>query len=205
MNFKAVIALGWLMIFMGVARSDDHLLDGDGGADNNSSPLTQTSHDHRLRITLLYVGPVKDKQFASQSVVVYLLEDLRTDEEYERHHITFSKEGYETGGGEYSLSLGNIEIKDGTHRLLTDNKEERCRQAVDECISEILQLYPNARIPKVENPKRSGIYEWFYVKPATGPFDVTVHDSFPAYGENNFRFNHVDFPPVTASDSSAKN
>ena len=189
MILKSILALAGFILCLGPVRSDDFIKQALG----ENSPLVKVSSDHRIKVTLLYLGPVHDAQIQSAFVLVYLQEDCRSDEEYERHHITFSKDGYETGGGEYYLQVSTPEIKDHSHRLLTDSAQERARGYDGAPADDFKALYPTVKVPAVDHPKRAGIYEFFFKSVATGPFDVTLHDHFEAYGENSFHFRDVDF------------
>lgn len=191
MNPRLILLLAALLLVFMPIRAEDYLKEAQQ-ANSPDSPFVKISSDRRVKVTLLYIGPVHDKQIHSPFVVVYLREDCRSDEDYERHHITFSKDGYETGGGEYYLPPSVPEVKDHSRRLLTDGAEERARGYDGASQADFTSLYPNIKIPTVEHPKRVGIFEYFFKSVATGPFDITMHDHFAAYGENNIRFRDID-------------
>jgi len=184
-SLRSAVALGLLIFCLPPVRSDDHLLDG---ATADASPLTQTSSDQRIKVTLLYVGPVTDVQIHQPFVVMYMVEDCRTDEELQRHP-------YKTAQGidsQYYLAPAIPEVKDGTHHLLSDGGSERARSYKAALFPIFAKTYPNLKLPPADHPDRIGVYEYFYKDLPTGPFDITLHDSIQGYGENNFHFRDID-------------
>jgi hypothetical protein len=83
-------------------------------AQNENSPLIQTSSDQRIKVTLLYVGPMKRKLLDYVYVITYLVEDLGPEDEYERH--VAAEHAPPNRVSRYDLFGAGMEVKDGSHQ-----------------------------------------------------------------------------------------
>ena len=172
-----------------LARADDL-------GDDSDSSLAKSSSDHRIKVTLLYVGPIKDPQIHQPFVVTYLVEDCRSDEELQRHPWKLPGGAIDSN---YYLAPSIPELKDGTHHLvdISVNADERSRQYVGASEPIFKKIYPGVVVPVPAQPDRAGIYEYFYKMVPPGPYQIVLHDSIPAYGRNNFHFHDIDTSAFT--------
>jgi hypothetical protein len=170
------------------ARADDEELGTD-------SPWSKTSSDGRIKVTLLYVGPIKDSQTTQPFVITYMVEDCRSDEELLRHPWKLAGGAIDS---QYYMAPAAPELKDGTHHLVDDRGEERSRGYAGAVQPNFKEIYPNVILPIPARPERVGIYEWFYKVLPSGPYDVVLHDSIPAYRQNNFYFRDIETSAFSA-------
>ncbi len=188
---KPFFLLGLLLVLIPL-RAEDYLKEAqEENAPQDTSPLVKLSPDHRIKVTLLYIGPVSDKQIPLPFVVVYMVEDCRTAEDLAHHHATPTPDGHFIDGG-YLLTTYPPDIKDGTGKTLARGGQERCREYKGGLEEDFKALYPQINLPAPDHPDKSGILEYFYKDAARGPFDITLHDRIVAYGESSFHFRDIN-------------
>jgi hypothetical protein len=184
-----LFSLGLLFVLMPL-RAEDYLKEAqEQNAPQDASPLVKLSPDHRIKVTLLYTGPVSDKQIPLPFVVVYMVEDCRTAEDLARHHATPTPDGHFIDGG-YLLTTYPPDIKDGTGKALPGG-QERCREYKGALQADFKTVYPQISLPTPDHPDKCGVFEYFYKEPARSPFDITLHDRIVAYGESSFHFRDI--------------
>jgi len=186
MNIKVSLAIGLITpLLLAPLRAEDYLKE----AQNENSPLVKTSSDQRVKVTLLYVGPMKWKLLDYVFVITYLVEDLGPDDEYERH--VASEHAPPGRVSKYDLFPAGIEVKDGSHQLV-EHPGGNYYEYKEALRSDFKTDYPGLTLPDVAHPTRARVYQNFYKRILTGPFDITLHDWIQAYGPNNFRFQDID-------------
>jgi hypothetical protein len=181
-----------LLIGLGSLRAEDYLKEAqEENAPADTSPVVKMSPDHRIKVTLLYIGPVTDKQIPLPFVLVYMVEDCRTPEDLARHHATPTPDGHFIDGG-FLLTTYPPDIRDGNGKTLDKHGQERAREYKGALLQDFKNVYPQVKVPVPDHPDKCGILEYFYKDVAQGPFDITLHDSIVAFGESSFHFRDID-------------
>lgn len=189
MKLPNAVSLLALLLGLVPLRAEDYLHE----AQDENSPLVQTTSDHRIKFTLLYVGPVTDKQIHDPFVVVYMREDCRSDEDLAQHHAvrTADNAAIDT---EFALLTKLPEVRGSAGRL-KDYGSERARGYDGVETPAFKETYPQLKLPAPDHPghlERVSILEYFFKSVPTGPFDITLHDNIGAYGESGVHFHDID-------------
>jgi hypothetical protein len=178
---RTLLALAFGLLLLAPARPDSPSPD---------SPLVKSSSDQRIRITLLYIGPTSDPAASKPFVLVYLLEDCRSDDEITQHTIVDA--GGPTLDVNYTLMPWGPELKDAAEGTLTDVSRSDDYKYLDVYNTDQLkQSYPHVRFPHLARPDRARLLAVFYDKVHQGPFDITFRDHIPASGYLNIQFNQI--------------
>jgi hypothetical protein len=194
MILKSAVAFGLLLLFLAPIRAEDFLKE----ALEENSPLVKTSSDHRVKVTLLYIGPMKEKLLDYTFVITYLVEDCTSDAEFQRNQQgTTTTEGHGPVSP-YALFPAAAEVKDGSHQVV-GHPGGNYLQYKNALLPDFKANYPKVTLPAVEHPDRARIYQCFYKSVLTGPFDITLHDYIPAYGQNSFHFRDVNVSSFTSN------
>ena len=186
MNTKMIIAVGLLILILSPIRAEDYLK----AAQEENSPFVKTSSDHRVKVTIIYVGPLKEKFLDYVFAVIYLAEDCSSDEQYKRN----TSENPAPAGrvSMYDLFPSCPVVKDGSHHDV-GHPGGNCYQYKNALVAqELKERYPTLKIPTADHPDRARVYQCFYKSILTGPFDITLDDHIPAYGQNSFHFRDID-------------
>jgi len=185
-SFRLIVALGLLAVFLGPVRSEDLIKE----AQEANSPVIKSSSDHRIKVTLLYVGPVNDPQIHQPFVIVYMVEDRRSEADL-REHPWQIQPGNQIDS-KYYLAPASPELKDSTGHLVIEKGPERARTYDVALMPMFKKVYPQLTLPAPDRPEKTGVYEYFYKIVPPGPFEITLHDSIEGYGKNNFHFRDID-------------
>jgi len=197
-KISLVLVLALLSTLSAPVVANDFLNDTLG----EISPLTKESGDHRVRVTVLYIGParpyklhVQQNLAAKAFVVTYLVEDLRSDTELLRHPAKMPEGNIDS---QYYLAAVRPDVKDGAHHLLIGGtlNEITYEYAMR---PDFKAAYPEAKVPKSDHPDRIWVYEDLFDELPEGPFDLVFHDSIPAYGDNFFHFRDINAAGASSS------
>jgi hypothetical protein len=187
MNIKTILGVCLVLpLVLAPLRAEDYLKE----AQNENSPLIQTSSDQRIKVTLLYVGPMKRKLLDYVYVITYLVEDLGPEDEYERH--VAAEHAPPNRVSRYDLFGAGMEVKDGSHQLVEHPGGNTYTYKEALASADFKADYPGLTLPDVAHPARARVSQCFYKRILTGPLDITLHDWIQAYGPNSFRFHDID-------------
>jgi hypothetical protein len=190
MKLRALGLMTLLIPAFACLRADDDPFDQFIAKTSDKTPTqTQTSVDGRIKVTLLYVGPITDPQIHHPFVITYMIEDCRSDQELQRHP-------WKTGtaiDSDYYLAPSAPEAYDTHHKRLIFNVDERARTYKVALMPMFKAIYPKVTLPPTDHPDATGVYEYFLKDIPEGPIDITLHDGIRAYRNNSFRFENVGF------------
>ena len=161
---------------------------GLGRASADDTYPSATSSDGKIKITVLYVGPIHDKQIPQPFVVVYLREDGRSDSEIKDHPEV------------HLIPLTPDVFPSTTSSALpkTDWGSERSRVYTTALMAPFRALYPKITIPVPDVPDHAEVFEFFYKVVPDGPLRIVFHDTYVFASPN-----HIGFDDIPISDPPA--
>jgi hypothetical protein len=183
MNNRMILLIGLLVLTLLVPTRAQDAAAGD------NSPLVKSSSSHHVKVTILYIGPLKETYLGYNYAIIYMAEDTGSDEQYQRNSAADPAQAGRVSN--YDLFPAGMEVKDGSRKVVGPfggnwMKFEEAQRP------DFKARYPDVTLPNVEHPARARVFQNFYKTALTGPFEITLHTYIPAYGQNTFTFRSLD-------------